>query len=224
MARMKSGLAAVLVLGIAACAPPATKVADLILVGGRVYTLSWPDPDGEGAPAHDAPHDASGWRPDAEAVAMADGRIMLVGSRDDVLARQGGQTRVIDLHGATVVPGLIDSHVHLANLGAALGRVDLVGVATEADAVARVAARAATVPKSDWIVGWGWDEGAWTSHLPDMRLLSERVPTILSSCTDCTPSPSGVIAWHSSGRASRGRRRRRPVRDQEGRVEPTGCC
>jgi predicted amidohydrolase YtcJ len=165
-----------LAIGLAACARWEPQKADLILTGGRVYTMSWPEPSLEGIPARDAPHDARGWRPDAEAIAIANGRILFVGGADDVLARQTDQTRVIDLHGATVIPGLIDSHVHLANLGAALERVDLVGVATEAEAVARVAARAAAVPKGAWIVGWGWDEGAWTSHLPDMRLLSERVP------------------------------------------------
>jgi predicted amidohydrolase YtcJ len=166
---------AALAVLLAACGPAPQK-ADLILTGGRVYTLSWPDPTAEGAASAQAPHDANGWRPDAEAVSIADGRILSVGTTTAELVRRTDQTRVIDLRGATVVPGLIDSHVHLANLGAKLDRIDLVGVATEAEAVARVVARAATTPKGEWIVGWGWDEGAWTSHLPDMRLLSDRVP------------------------------------------------
>ena len=140
--------------------------ADVLLVGGQVYTLNWPDPDGEGRPAKSAPHGLDGWRPDAEAVAIAGGRIAFVGRRADAERYQGHRTRVIDLDGATVVPGLIDSHVHLANLGASLERVNLVGVETEADAVERVVERAATVPKGEWIVGWGWDEGAWTNRLP----------------------------------------------------------
>jgi predicted amidohydrolase YtcJ len=99
-----------------------------------------------------------------------------VGSLADAERRKDDRTRVVDLQGATVLPGLIDAHVHLANLGASLDRVNLVGVPTESEAVARVVARAATVPKGRWIVGWGWDEGAWTSRLPTMQLLSERVP------------------------------------------------
>jgi predicted amidohydrolase YtcJ len=150
--------------------------ADVLLVGGRVYTLDWPDPDGEGRPARGAPHGLDGWRPDAEAVAITDGRVTFVGRRADAERHKGSRTRVIDLDGATVVPGLIDSHVHLANLGASLERVNLVGVETEADAVERVVERATKVPKGEWIVGWGWDEGAWASRLPDMRRLSERVP------------------------------------------------
>src|SRR5204863_9145544 len=78
--------------------------------------------------------------------------------------------------GATVLPGLVDAHVHIAELGASLERVKLVGVTTEADAVERVESRARQVPKGQWIVGWGWDEGAWANQYPDMTLLSARVP------------------------------------------------
>jgi predicted amidohydrolase YtcJ len=49
-------------------------------------------------------------------------------------------------------------------------------VSSERDAIDRVAARAATTPAGEWIVGWGWDEGAWANRYPDMHALSERVP------------------------------------------------
>ena len=163
-----------LAIGLQGCAP--RPAADLLLVGGRVYTLSWPDPDGEGRPNAAAPFDAAGWRPDAEAIAIGNGRILFVGDRAGAAKFAGPATRTIELKGATVLPGLIDSHVHLANLGANLERVNLVGVRTPAEAVERVAARAASTPKGEWIAGWGWDEGAWASQLPDMQLLSDRVP------------------------------------------------
>jgi predicted amidohydrolase YtcJ len=70
----------------------------------------------------------------------------------------------------------VDSHTHVFNLGAALDRVSLVGVETEEEAVARVAERAKTVPPGEWIVGHGWDEGAWANRYPDKALLSEAVP------------------------------------------------
>jgi predicted amidohydrolase YtcJ len=176
MAAVKQLAALALALALAACGISAPPPADVILVGGKVYTLTWPDPDGEGRAALQSPLGADGWQPDAEAVAIGGDRIVLVGSRQKVERLKGPNTRVIDLEGATVLPGLIDSHVHLANLGASLDRVNLVGVETEAQAVERVVARAATVPKGEWIVGWGWDEGAWTSHLPTLKLLSQRVP------------------------------------------------
>jgi predicted amidohydrolase YtcJ len=83
---------------------------------------------------------------------------------------------VLDLGGATVLPGLVDSHTHVVGLGEAQSQVDLVGVATEVEAVARVAAFAKDVPKGQWILGRGWDEGAWANHYPTQQLLSERVP------------------------------------------------
>jgi predicted amidohydrolase YtcJ len=170
------GFACVLATGLAAFGCGSAEHADILLVGGRVYTFTWPEPDRDGRPASGAPHDAAGWRPDAQAVALRGDRIMFVGQRVDGEAYRGPSTRVIDLKGATVLPGLIDSHVHLPELGASLERVNLVGVKTEADAVARVEERARTTPKGEWIVGWGWDEGAWANKYPDMRLLSERVP------------------------------------------------
>jgi len=160
----------------AACTPTPPPVADLLLVNARVYTLAWPDTAPDGTPAAEAPHDAAGWRPDAAAVAITGGRIAAVGTRDVVDARRGPATRVIDLGGATLVPGLVESHGHVLELGAKLEAVDLVGVTDEADAVARVAAAATTVPTGQWIVGRGWDEGAWANRYPDWRLLTERVP------------------------------------------------
>jgi predicted amidohydrolase YtcJ len=161
---------------ISACGGGTSEPADLLLINGRVYTFSWPEPDREGAPSTSAPHGPLGWRPDAQAVAIRGDRIAFVGERVNAEAYRGSSTHVIDLGGATVLPGLIDSHVHLPELGAALERVNLVGVQTEADAVTRVVERAKTTPKGEWIVGWGWDEGAWANRYPDMQLLSERVP------------------------------------------------
>ncbi|HEX7778959.1 MAG TPA: hypothetical protein VF424_06970, partial [Vicinamibacterales bacterium] len=61
-------LAVVVVVVAIAMAPVActgADPADLLLVNARVYTFTWPDPDREGRPASGAPHDATGWRPDA---------------------------------------------------------------------------------------------------------------------------------------------------------------
>lgn len=174
-----SRLAAVttLVATLAACASePPPPPADLVLVNAKVYSMSWADPATDGTPATGAPHDASGWRPDAAAVAITGGRITLVGTREAVEARKGPQTQVVDLGGATLLPGLVDSHSHILELGAKLSAVDLVGVTSEAEAVDRVAAYAAKVPKGEWITGRGWDEGAWANQYPDWRLLSQKVP------------------------------------------------
>ncbi len=150
--------------------------ADLILTSGRVYTFSWDDPAADGTPAAGAPFRDGAWHPDAEAVAVRGDRIVFVGSGAEAEAYRGEATRVIDVAGATVLPGLVDSHTHVAGLGANLERIDLTAAADEAAAVELAAARAAEVPAGEWIVGWGWDEGAWAEHYPDMELLSQRVP------------------------------------------------
>lgn len=168
-----------LLTAVAACAagrdqPPA---ADLILYNGRVYSLTWPEPSREGVPSAQAPYDsATGWHHDATAVAVREGRVVFVGNDSAALARKGATTNVVNLAGHVVLPGLVDAHTHVAELGETLDRVNLTGVATEAEAVARIAARAATTPKGEWIVGFGWDEGAWANRYPDKTLLTERVP------------------------------------------------
>ncbi len=151
--------------------------ADLILTNAQVYTLDWGEPDAEGNPAPDAPFDpVTGWRPDAEAVAIQDGVIVFVGDAEGAEAFRGRRTRVMDLEGATVVPGLIESHAHVVELGALASRINLVGVETEEEAVRLVEARAAETAPGTWILGAGWDEGAWADRLPTWDLLSERVP------------------------------------------------
>ena len=168
--------AGALAAGVGACTSEPPPAADLLLVNAQVYSMTWPDPAADGTPAAAAPHDARGWRPDAAAVAITGGRITRVGTREAVEAHRGPRTQVVDLGGATLVPGLVDSHSHILELGAKLQSVDLVGVTTEAEAIERVAAYAATVPKGEWITGRGWDEGAWANRYPDWRLLSQRVP------------------------------------------------
>ncbi len=179
---MKAGLFAS-VLGVVlisvsyqATAKAAPGGADLILTDAHVYTLRWGEPALDGKPAPDAPITNGTWHPDAAAVAIRGGKIIYVGSDKGALALRGKRTRVIDLDGATVIPGLVDSHTHFIELGAKLGSVDLTDVATEAQAVAKVAERAKSVPKGEWIFGAGWDEGAWANRYPDKQQLSAAVP------------------------------------------------
>ncbi len=120
----------------------ALEAPDRILVNGVVHTLD----------------DA---RPRAEAVAMTGGRISAVGSTADVLSLKGPQTEVIDLRGATVVPGLKESHGHFVGIGQARMVLDLVGTKSWDEVVARVAAAVKGRPKGAWIVGRGWHEGKW---------------------------------------------------------------
>ena len=161
---------------LSSCAPEESKPADLILVNARVYTMDWDDPAPDGTLSTDAPHDERQWHPDADAIVVTGGEITFVGRTSDARQYQAESTRLVDLAGATVLPGLVDSHTHVFELGAALERIDLIDIATEEEAITLVVERAKTVPKGEWIVGRGWDEGAWANRYPDKALLSQAAP------------------------------------------------
>ena len=74
---------------------------------------------------------------------------MFVGASQDAVAYHGPATRVVDLAGATALPGFVDSHVHIRELGQAESSVDLTGVQTEEEAIERTVAFAAKVPKGE---------------------------------------------------------------------------
>lgn len=113
-------------------------MADLILAGADVITL---DPR----------------RPAASAVAITGGRITAVGDRHDVRHWRGARAEVIDLGGATLTPGLTDSHMHPA-LGLSLTAGLDLSVCANLDSVrAALAAAAAAAGRDQWILGWGLD-------------------------------------------------------------------
>jgi len=157
-------------------APPVSREASLMLVNARVYTLDWEEPGPDGTASPGAPRDSAGWYPDAQAVAIRDDEILFVGSGTDAMQFEGDSTRIVDLAGATIIPGLVDSHTHVFGLGALLDQVNLVGIETEEQAVELIVERAKSVPKGEWIVGRGWDEGAWANRYPDKELLTAKVP------------------------------------------------
>src|SRR6187397_1850556 len=97
-------------------------------------------------------------RPMVDNMAIKDGRVMATGPQRAMMTLRGANTQVLDLHGRTVIPGMLDAHVHLLNLGTSLRNVDLVGTTSYDDVVAHVAARAKDTPPGTWISGRGWDQ------------------------------------------------------------------
>jgi predicted amidohydrolase YtcJ len=162
-----------------ACSTRDPESADLILYNGRVYTFTWPDPDPDGTPSSRAPLRDGVWRPDATAIAVKGDRIMWVGRDEGVMAWRGANTRVIDLGGDAVVPGLHDGHGHVGELGAAMGKVDLTGVRTPAEAIARVRAVVDTAPPGSWILGQGWDDALFERRPPAPGALTRAFPAHL---------------------------------------------
>jgi predicted amidohydrolase YtcJ len=100
-------------------------------------------------------------QPHAEAVAVSRNRITFVGSTADAKKRAGKETRVIDLHGQTVLPGMTDAHCHIFGVGEREMHLNLEGNNTRDEFLARVKERAARTEPGKWITGRGWIETFW---------------------------------------------------------------
>ena len=88
------------------------------------------------------------------------GKIIAVGSAKSVAAK-APQAQHVDLHGQTVLPGLIDAHGHVFELGSLASRVQLYDTASLADAVKTVAAFNTAQPEGAWLIGFGWNQEIW---------------------------------------------------------------
>jgi predicted amidohydrolase YtcJ len=96
-------------------------------------------------------------RPRIEALAVRNGAIAATGSRQEILAQAGPGTRIVDLEGAFVLPGFIDSHVHLMNGGLALLAVQLRSASSREELASRLAEAARSRPEGEWILNGDWD-------------------------------------------------------------------
>lgn len=161
--KILSILLSVLLLGLAAPQRPAAS-ADLILLNGNIYTVS-----------QKTPH--------AEAVAVKGDRIVFVGTNTAAKAYQGPSTRVVDLHGGTVVPGMTDAHYHFLGVGQREMNLNLEGITSLEDFLAKVKERVDKAKPGEWITGRGWIETFWKGQaFPtrwDLDKISPNNPVIL---------------------------------------------
>lgn len=112
----------------------------------------------------------------AEALAVAGDRIAAVGSHDELRALVQGAKRRIDARGRFVVPGFIDSHLHLVEGGLRLQQVQLRSAASREEFVARIRDFAARTKPGRWITGGDWDHERWGGQLPDRRWIDPVTP------------------------------------------------
>ncbi len=138
--------ALLLPLNLMASEGPTAAPPDAIFVNGDIYT--------EATPAR------------AQAMAVRDGRIVAIGTNDDIHKLKGSHTQVVDLGGHFVMPGFNDAHCHLQSGGFEEMNVNLVGAKSLAEMEQRIAARAKTAAPGDWIIGDGWDHTLW----PEQKL------------------------------------------------------
>lgn len=115
--------------------------------------------------------------PPVTGLLVADGRVVAVGDARELHRQSPAGTRVVDLEGAAVIPGLYDAHLHSASAARALDAVDLRGTTDLGDALGRVRRHVADHPGTGWLVGGGWDANRWTPpHLPDRVALDHACP------------------------------------------------
>lgn len=147
---------------------PAVQAAEVTVVrAGAIHTID-----------KEAPH--------VEALAFdGDGRILATGTHEALVARFADAAH-LDFGEATVVPGLIDAHGHVAGLGMARLTASLVGARDKQDVLARLREFAADLPDGAWLVGRGWDQNDWPDRqfptaadldaaFPDRAVWLERI-------------------------------------------------
>ena len=144
-----------LILALLVAASATAQTADLVITGARIYTLN---------PA----------KPLASAIAIRDGRVLSVG--EDVSSHVGPGTRRIDARGAVIIPGFIDSHVHMEGLGDLLEVLDLRNVRSVAEIAELVRKQAARLPAGQWIRGRNWDQTHWGGQFPKAEDLACAAP------------------------------------------------
>ena len=132
--------------------------ADLVLINGKIWTVN-------------------DRQPEVQAVACRDGRIVAVGTNDEIRALIGTATKVIDLQGKRVVPGFNDAHVHFFTGGRGLASVQLRDASSPEVFRDRIAAYAKRIPKGRWITEGNWDHENWKpANLPTRQLIDAVTP------------------------------------------------
>src|SRR5437588_1312994 len=141
---MKSVFCVLALLFLFGFAPSASNLdtADLVFINGNIYTVN-------------------DKQPHAEAIAIKADRIVFVGSNAAAKKYQGANTRVIDLHGETVLPGMTDAHYHFLGVGQREMNLNLEGITNLEDFLVKVQARVDQAKPGEWVVGRGWIETFW---------------------------------------------------------------
>lgn len=144
--------------------------ADLVFVNGNVVTMDEAQPN-------------------AEAVAVKNDRIVKVGSNKEVGLLVGEATKVVDLERRTVVPGFVDSHIHVADFGKFLTWIDLKEVKSIKEMQGLLRERVQKIPKGRWVIGNGWNQDCF---------VEKRYPNKLD--LDAVSPDNPVVLYHGCGR------------------------
>ncbi|HYG59057.1 MAG TPA: amidohydrolase, partial [Symbiobacteriaceae bacterium] len=111
----------------------------------------------------------------AEAVATAGGRVIALGARTEVMHTAGPNTRVVELAGRPVIPGLIDAHLHILGYAMTLDRLAVAGMPSLEAVKEAVAGEANRRSQGEWIIGRGWDQDRWLEKREPNRFDLDQV-------------------------------------------------
>jgi len=150
------------------CSQQPPDAADVVYTNGKIYTVS----------------EAQPW---AEAVAIKDGKFLAVGSNADVKATAEESTRVVDLGGKFVMPGIVDMHAHpFTGVDMGIGGINFTKPGDPEAMLAAVERFVAESPDRDVFLGGNWNVGGILQNdSPDKKLLDE----IVTRCTSLPPEP-----------------------------------
>ncbi len=160
--------------------PARVEPATLVIHNGTIYTVEQS-------------------LPRVQAIAARGDRLVAVGSESDIKPYIGPATQVIDLRGATAIPGFIDSHGHFTGIGQAKLALDLTKVKDWDEIVAMVAAAVKKAKPGEVILGRGWHQEKWTRP-PQPNQEGFPIHDALSRVSPDNP----VILTHASGHATIG--------------------
>ena len=161
-----------------ACNNQSNDTADLVLNNAQVYTVNKNQPN-------------------AEAIAVKDGKILFVGTNEEVKKFIGDKTEVIDAAGQFVMPGIIEGHGHIHGLGSSLVNLNLMNVKNWDEIVALVAEAVKKAKPGDWIIGRGWHQEKWNPS-PAKNHLGYPYHEELDKVSPDNP----VLLTHASGHSS----------------------
>ena len=154
--------------------------ADLIIENGIIYTMN-------------------DLNPLIEAVAIKNGKIIGIGSKNDIKPFKSKNTKILDLEGYTMTPGLIEGHGHFMGLGYSKMRLDLSTAANYNELVNMVADAVSDAKPGEWILGRGWHQSKWDTKPLDL-VKGFQTHNKLSEVSPNNP----VWLKHASGHAAFG--------------------
>lgn len=184
----------------------ANDIADSVYINGSIYTMDEKQPN-------------------AAAIAVKGQKLIFVGSNENVKNYIGNNTKITDLKGKTVIPGLMEGHMHLPMLGENLMKVDAFWK-PKAEIIAAVKAEVAKVQPGEWITGFGWNNTIWEDKsYPTKEELDAVAPNnpVVMERTD------GHMIWVNSKALELAGITKDSVNPQGGEIlrdtggNPTGC-